>query len=202
MYRVKLKNLESGKEIQAWESYSKPDKEYLFYYDIECTKKIDMSQYKSIDEDPDGIPFYLFGIECGKGWIPLIKPIIEYIDKYNEGIDNPNEKIHILQIKEKWAQLVIYVSHGTKELYDMIDKAEDESQYICECCGTRENLGTTQGYYMTICHDCCKEMAMERNFGAYKWLNHSDNKLYWIYPEKDKEDEYIATKEEYERDMP
>lgn len=45
-------------------------------------------------------PYELFGVECGDGWKGLLKPIFDYIEKYNsEHTKNP---IVIEQVKEKF----------------------------------------------------------------------------------------------------
>lgn len=99
-------------------------------------------------------PYELFGIECGKGWNKLITPILDYIDIYNSG-HKEEDKIHILQIKEKFGGLRIYVSPEPKELSEMIEKAEDESYKTCEYCGSTENVTQTKhGWIKTLCDKC------------------------------------------------
>lgn len=195
MYRVKAKNKDTGQTVLVWESYSKDDKAFLLYSDIELENKLDMEKYEVIKEPSNGLAFNMFGIECGKGWIPLIKPIIEYIDNYNSNKEE-EEQICIMQIKEKWSTLQIYVSFGTDELFDMINKAEEESAHVCEFCGSKKNIGTTQGYYMTTCHTCVKNMAIE-NGHPYQWHCHDDDNVYWIHSDKD--DELISSISEYKK---
>lgn len=127
-------------------------------------------------------PIELFGIECGKGWHKLIEPIIEYINDYNKD-KNEEEQIHILQIKEKFGQLRFYTNFSTKELHDMINKAEEKSYDVCETCGSEQYVGsTTQGWIRTICIDCIvKELLDENSYiKLQKWYNHEDKELYEI----------------------
>ena len=125
-------------------------------------------------------PMELFGVECGKGWYKLIEPVVAYIEEYNKNRPD-EEKIAILQIKEKYAELRIYVSYGTDELYDMISDAEDKSHNICEVCGAEENVGLKiSGWYMTMCQDCAKEMAKNKEYPIV-WERNSDGKTYRIY---------------------
>lgn len=49
-------------------------------------------------------PFELFGVECGEGWYPLIKPIFEYIEEYNKNKEKEEDKMKVLQCKEKFAR--------------------------------------------------------------------------------------------------
>ena len=71
MYRVKAKNKDTSQTVLVWESYSKDDKAFLLYSDIELENKLDMEKYEVIKEPSNGVAFNMFGIECGKGWIPL-----------------------------------------------------------------------------------------------------------------------------------
>ena len=96
-------------------------------------------------------PYELFGIECGKGWNKLIIPILDYIDLYNSGHD---DKIEILQIKEKFGGLRIYTSFSTPELDQLIDDAEEQSFKTCEYCGSTENVTQTTGWIKTLCSKC------------------------------------------------
>ena len=99
-------------------------------------------------------PYELFGIECGKGWNKLIIPILDYIDLYNSGHD---DKIEILQIKEKFGGLRIYTSFSTPELDQLIDDAEEQSFKTCEYCGSTENVSQTTGWIKTLCSKCMRE---------------------------------------------
>ena len=99
-------------------------------------------------------PYELFGIECGNGWNKLITPILDYIDLYNSGHD---DKIEILQIKEKFGGLRIYTSFSTPELDQLIDDAEEQSFKTCEYCGSTENVSQTKtGWIKTLCSKCMK----------------------------------------------
>lgn len=79
---------------------------------------------------------------CGPGWEKLILPLIEKANL---------EDATVLQVKEKFGGLRFYVSGGSDELYDMIDKAEDESLRTCEMCGAPGKLMKKGGWYKTVC---------------------------------------------------
>ena len=124
-------------------------------------------------------PFELFGVECGKGWYDLLTPIVEYVENYNKD-KKDDKKIRFTQIKEKWGGLRVYVNFGTKELFDLIDKAEEESYNVCEFCGTRENMGSTlSGWISSICLDCVKNNVAKSGFPT-RWGRNSDKKRFWI----------------------
>ena len=128
-------------------------------------------------------PWELFRIECGQGWECLYSPLISYIQNYNEGKPT-DEQIQIVQIKEKFGGLRFYVNNATEELNDMINKAEDESYHVCEICGSRENIGYTQGYIQTLCHKCVKDFAI-KNERVYRWREQGSNDVFCISQDKD-----------------
>jgi len=104
--------------------------------------------------------YELFGIECNYGWYGLILPIIHAIEKYNDEQrkDNPEwVDITPTQIKEKWGTLNIY-AFVPEHIMDMIEKAEESSQYICEDCGTPMNVGkVNKSWIRTLCRTCAGE---------------------------------------------
>lgn len=199
MYRVILSHNKTGETIPAWHYVGRDA--FGYFKDLTLKEKIDISQYSIIDnptKDSIPVPFQLFGVECEKGWYPLIQPVIDYIDKFNEG-KSEEEKIYITQIKEKYGTLRIYVSYGTDELFNMIDKAEEESAHTCEFCGTKENVGQTTGWITTLCHDCIKNLSKERGFGHY-WSK--EGKVYEIFPDDADLDRYVGSEEEFYNRMP
>ena len=148
-----------------------------------------------LPDDTPKHPFELFGVECGKGWYPLVLPILGYIDNYNK---NENSKIYVNQVKEKWGCLEIYVSFDNvpdnivKETYDMINKAREDSLNVCEECGTRENVGMNmRGWYYVVCEDCLKKQIQKDvdYYGkdcAYKTIRYwrrNDGKNFKITPD-------------------
>lgn len=133
-------------------------------------------------------PIELFGVECDKGWYPLIEPIVKWVQKYNEEHPENERPIEFMQIKEKWGGLRIYVNYGTKELYDMIEKAETDSYDVCEICGSREDVGEKyDGWYNTWCHKCTLERVKLRN-NPIKFRRNSNKKTYLIHPDGKEED--------------
>jgi hypothetical protein len=127
--------------------------------------------------------YKLFGIECGEGWYSLIKPILNYIEDYNKDKTIESDKIEILQIKEKFGGLRIYVNFHTPELFEMIEKAESESYNVCELCGSREDMGQTMGWITSMCKKCVMKIA-ENGFYPKQWYSYNDKKKYWVYPDK------------------
>ena len=134
---------------------------------------------EDVETLPPAEPFELFGIECDHGWDDLIKPLFDYIEDYNK--KHPEDPITIQQVKEKFGGLRFYVDHETPELHDMIKKAEEESFYVCETCGSRENVGMTGGsWYSTVCEKCLKERSSNRPNYKYIWRNRTTNETFTV----------------------
>lgn len=117
-------------------------------------------------------------IECGRGWHPLLIPILEYVEKYN---NEHEDKLEIEQIKEKFSTLRIYTNYSIPELEDLIDKAEDLSDITCEMCGSTKDVGKTFGWITTICQECAQELANKKDT-EFKWKK--DGIIYIIKPKK------------------
>lgn len=90
-------------------------------------------------------PFALFGVECGEGWYELLQKLIDDITKCDT-----NKVTRIFQIKEKLGGLRFYVNSATDEIYNLIEKVEEDSYTICEICGAPGKL-RTDGYHQTLC---------------------------------------------------
>ena len=86
-------------------------------------------------------------IWVGKGWHPLVI-------KLAQDIANIDRTIEVMQIKEKYGTLRFYIYGGNDKIYDLIEKAEQESGKICEECGTKENVTTEGGWLITLCENC------------------------------------------------
>lgn len=102
-------------------------------------------------------PWELFGIECGEGWIPLIEPVLKYIQEYNKGKEE-EQQIIVYQIKEKFGALRIEVGNYPEELRNMVEAAENASVTICEKCGAPGSLRDCGGgWYHTLCDECLEK---------------------------------------------
>lgn len=124
-------------------------------------------------------PYEEFGIECGEGWKSLYQPIIDWISQYNDSHKNDPDfdKIEIIQIKEKFGSLRIYLRHAPEELSKMIEKAEKESCSVCEYCGSRENVGVTYGWITHVCRSCMEKM---HNGHVVRWIGPDRIKLHFL----------------------
>ena len=99
-------------------------------------------------------PYDLFGVEHNSGWMGLTLPILDEIKHYNQGKEI-EDQVHILQIKEKFGSLRIYLDNAPEYIRDMVRKAEKNSYLICENCGSPINVTTKgPGWIRTLCKEC------------------------------------------------
>lgn len=104
-----------------------------------------------------------FGVECGRGWYPLLERLLSKIESrleslapsVNDSYDGSGFSID--QIKEKYGTLRFYVSGASKEIYDMIHAAEKESATTCEQCGDPGVLCVFNRWYATRCQKCASD---------------------------------------------
>ena len=89
----------------------------------------------------------VFGVDCGEGWYDLI----EYASAKLEGL---HQGIEMVQIKEKFAQLRIYVNNHTDEVEKILGFVENESSTTCEMCGAKGEIFVDQGWWKTRCDKC------------------------------------------------
>lgn len=61
-----------------------------------------------------------------------------------------------LQVKTKYGGLRFYMTHGTDEIFELIDEAEDKSYEICELCGEKGKPRDI-GWIWTLCDKCHKK---------------------------------------------
>ena len=116
-----------------------------------------MKKSKLINPDPTlKNNLMAFGYECDKGWWSLIDECIEELEKVakKKGFD-----FEILQIKEKYATLRIYLSSEDDELFNIVQKFEILSSHVCEICGefwtAKERV--SHGWYKVLCNKCVIE---------------------------------------------
>lgn len=89
------------------------------------------------------------GIAIGPGWISLVDELCIAI----EARLGDNE-FHVVQIKEKCAELRFYLSHPKPGIFaDIIEAAREKSKTICESCGAPGDLFRAGGAYSTMCDE-------------------------------------------------
>lgn len=83
--------------------------------------------------------------EVGKGWRPIISPVLERLE---------SDGIVIIQVKEKFGGLRIYVGPASDFHYSLIEEAAQKCAKTCERCGEPGALDDDDGWLRTLCRDC------------------------------------------------
>ena len=113
-----------------------------------------MKEY-TIIKPVTGYGYVAFGFLCGTGWHPLI---FEMLDKIQEVIDKEGvSDFEVLEIKEKYGGLRVYVTHFIDEVADIIDTYEKKSFHVCELCGKKGRARWVKGWLTTVCDSCYME---------------------------------------------
>jgi DNA-directed RNA polymerase subunit RPC12/RpoP len=93
-----------------------------------------------------------WGLEVGLGWHWLVDILCSQLQW---DIDrNNHEQIEATQVKEKFGTLRFYTNGADKTQEGMISLVEFMSTYICEKCGSTENVTQTKGWIATLCKNC------------------------------------------------
>ena len=100
-----------------------------------------------------------WGVATGDGWYMLIDSLCNYLQF---DIDRNGEpQIEADQVKEKYGSLCFYTG-GTDRQRGMIAFASYLSAFICEDCGSTDNVTQTKGYITSLCKSCMKKYPKER----------------------------------------
>lgn len=106
--------------------------------------------------NPPQFPFDLYKFESWDGWYDLIDKTAAKIQKI---LDNDKQLyFNTLQNKQKFSSLRWYFNCNAKNYENfrkIISEAEKESLFICEKCGTKENVSQNKNeYILTLCDNC------------------------------------------------
>ena len=125
-----------------------------------------LSNFKE-DEAMNDSPLSWDGISIGDGWYDIVDTLCEnivlYLQKYNKS-NNDRLDCKVQQIKEKFGGLRFYIDSGDDRIYDLIDKAENTSEIVCELCGTYKDVGKTDGWITTIRKSCHSKINDNRHW--------------------------------------
>lgn len=90
-----------------------------------------------------------FGIECGDGWYNILDELFSELNKHD---------VQLMQVKEKFGGLRVYLNGGSDEVYNLIDKAEEKSFKTCESCGNPGKNQEINYWLYTVCEECKKHL--------------------------------------------
>lgn len=112
-----------------------------------------------------------WGCECGDGWYEPLKKFITKVKEINDLAKMYNSVFVCEQLKEKYGELTVYYTvkkydpekdfcdvektNALEKIFsDCLEQAERDCWNICENCGSKDNIVTTQGYIQRICQKC------------------------------------------------
>ena len=90
------------------------------------------------------MPSICYGLECGDGWYDLIYTLCSQIVnsiKWSE----KDYKVQVTQVKEKFGGLRFYTNGVPDEIHGMIRMAEAMSYKICDVCGNKGSINSSNG---------------------------------------------------------
>ena len=95
--------------------------------------------------------FELDGIAVCDGWAAILDDMASEIEQYcaTSGTQLPS----VLQVKEKFGTLCVYVGRVCDELHEIIARAETRSAQTCEICGAVGSLRSDGGWLRTRCEE-------------------------------------------------
>lgn len=99
------------------------------------------------------------------GWLPLIYDLCLDLEKLAEelGANGANEDAlpKIFSIKQKYAQFRCYLSNGTDEMFERVEKYAWLATKICErCCIYGAKVRDLDKCYFVLCNEC-KEIRVK-----------------------------------------
>ena len=94
--------------------------------------------------------------EIPSGWEDLTRKALVAIMKLAQS-KSIYDDFDIIQVKEKYGRLVIYVSHYDKDIEEIIKLYGDMSEKICSECGKKATMMTV-GYILPYCSECASHL--------------------------------------------
>jgi hypothetical protein len=108
-----------------------------------------------------------WGFQCGDGWFDIIYRLCELL--YRDC-----EKLPVVSgVKEKYGGLRFDVLGGEDRAYDIIEKFEFMSEFVCESCGTTKDVYQTEGWIKTTCPKCERKKKYMEIYYHWKWILYS-----------------------------
>jgi len=111
-----------------------------------------ITKYPNLFKDINLPPFLTlicFGCECYDGWYQILDDLFAKLSIFKD--------LKLLQVKEKFGELRIYLNYYTDEIQKLILEAERKSRRTCEICGQKGKVCRTGGFIMVRCSKCLKQ---------------------------------------------
>lgn len=128
------------------------------YTELQKTLKATYPKFFKLfwEGSPQGTAFWgcqVWGMECGPGWLPLVAEAASRIEPLINALpEEEQENCYVVQTKEKWGGLRIYLSCGTDAMYNILSEIEEKSYQTCEECG-KPGILRQQGWWKTTCEE-------------------------------------------------
>jgi streptogramin lyase len=102
----------------------------------------------------DAQPLARWGIEINAGWRPILERLLGRLETEiaAQPMDD-RDRFRVLQIKEKFGRLTVYLADSTLDMDAVIQKAADESTQICEVCGAPGELKQRDYWWSPRCEE-------------------------------------------------
>jgi hypothetical protein len=124
-------------------------------------REILQNKYEFLKPTPITDGLMAFGFDVGDGWLEILSDLFEKID--NALSDEERKEFKVVQVKEKFAELRVYIYGGNDKIDALIDKATVQSLNTCEQCGKVPATQNRTGWMKTLCIECREH---ERNKNA------------------------------------
>lgn len=111
-----------------------------------------LNKYEFLHHDPIRGELMTFRFECGDGWMPIIEDLFAKIDEEVKRANLTGFKV--VQVREKFGGLVIYVDRGNEIIDTLIRTALRKAAKTCEDCGKPGRLREFNEWYSTQCSNC------------------------------------------------
>jgi len=102
-----------------------------------------------------------WGFEHGDGWYNLLDVLCGNIQSHIDFM-GVLPQVVTTQVKEKFGGLRFYINGGDDYISGMISMTESMSYYICEKCGSTDDVAQTRGWINTLCKKCMKERELNK----------------------------------------
>jgi hypothetical protein len=94
-----------------------------------------------------------FGFDCGDGWLGILEELFEKIDEFVK--EEKPGGFKVIQVKEKFGCLSVYVEGGNEVIERMIREAGAKAVKTCQECGAPGQLRQSDtGWWRTECEAC------------------------------------------------
>ncbi len=98
------------------------------------------------------------GLLIERGWLSLVVEMCERLAALTP--PSKRDAYQIVQIKEKWGELRIYMTKYNMKMHRILMSARRRSVLICEICGRPGKLTTGLGHYGTAVQTVCTRHAI------------------------------------------